>query len=131
MFLSKIYGFFKRHKDVRNESVGRNVPLEHRTRRASDSDRRYVGMLEERMAFEQNCDWASGSRNAQKSFSKQLIDAAKELGIYISKPQAFIMYLNLIHANYSSRNFYRSAPIATILFKRPTLVLFCVPDISI
>ena len=79
MFLSKIYGFFKRNKDVRNESVGRNVPVEHRTRRASDSDRRYVGMLEERMAFEQNCNWASGSRNAQKSFSKQLVDAANEL----------------------------------------------------
>lgn len=87
MFLSKIYGFFKRHKDVRNESVSRNVPVEHRTRRASDSDRRYVGMLEERMAFEQNCDWTSGSRNAQKSFSKQLVNVAKELGIYLTKAQ--------------------------------------------
>ncbi|MBR6197979.1 MAG: hypothetical protein IKQ72_10320 [Bacteroidaceae bacterium] len=38
------------------------------------------------MAFEQNSDWTSGSRNAQKSFSKQLIDAAKELGIYLTKP---------------------------------------------
>ncbi len=87
MLISKIYEYFKRHKDVGDKSVGRDVPAEHRARRSADSDRRYIGMLEERMAFEQNCDWTSGSRKAQKTFSQQLINAAKELDIFLTKAQ--------------------------------------------
>lgn len=87
MFLSKLYEYFKRRKDVRNKSVSRDVSFKHRTKFSTDSDRSYVRMLEERMAFEQNSDWTSGSRKAQESFSRQLVDAARSIGIYYTKEQ--------------------------------------------
>lgn len=87
MIFKKIYDKFKRNKDVGNKSLSRDVSSQHRSRRSADSDRCDIRVLEERMAFDQNSDWALGTRKAQESFSRELIRAAKETGLYLTKEQ--------------------------------------------
>lgn len=87
MIFKRLYDKFKRNKDVGNKSLCRDVSSQHRSRRSADSDRCDIRVLEERMAFDQNSDWALGTRKAQESFSRELIRAAKETGLYLTKEQ--------------------------------------------
>ena len=87
MIFKILYDKFKRNKDVGNKSISRDVSSQHRSRRSADCDRCDIRVLEERMAFDQNSDWALGTRKAQESFSRELIRAAKETGLYLTKEQ--------------------------------------------
>ncbi len=87
MTLKDIYEYLKRHKIIRNKTIGRNVSAQHCARRSADSDRSDIRVFEEGLAIEQNCDWALGSRKAQESFSLKLIEIAKKANLYLTKEE--------------------------------------------
>lgn len=74
---------FRRNKDERNKSTSFVLHKGATSREQGNSDRRSVRMFEERLACEQNCDWASGTRDAQKCFCQCIIDTAKTNDIYL------------------------------------------------
>lgn len=82
----KWYDFFKRHKDGRHGRVGGDLVALSSSKGQADSDRSCLRMFEEELARQSNGDWLSGSRDAQKSFSKCLIDTAKANGLFIPRP---------------------------------------------
>lgn len=79
-----IYGFFKRHKNGRHGSTVRDISSYSARRRQADTDRSRIGMLEERMANQQNGTWLSGSRAAQESYGNSLIQVAKDCGLFMT-----------------------------------------------
>lgn len=81
----KWYEFFKRHKDGRHGRVGGDLVALSSSKGQAYSDRSCLRVFEEELARRQVRDWLFGSRDAQKSFSKCLIDSAKANGMYLSR----------------------------------------------
>lgn len=77
----KWYDFFKRHKDGRHGRVGGDLVALSSSKGQAYSDRSCLRVFEEELARRQVRDWLSGSRDAQKSFSKCLIDNVGDMDI--------------------------------------------------
>ena len=82
-----LYAIIKRIKNAGDRTSCRDFPTKSALRAASDSDRSNIRVLQERMADQHNPSWLSGSRDAQESFSKALIETSKSLNLFYSQEQ--------------------------------------------